>query len=249
MSKDDPLYFYKGKTMAKRKRRPTNQSTEQRHFELRTTKPLTYNQEKTFEAYEQGDNLVLHGYAGTGKTYISLYLALEEILGGSNLYNKVNIVRSVVSSRDIGFLPGGPKEKASVYEEPYIEICDDLFGRGDGYNILKMKNIVEFTTTSFLRGRTFTNSIVIIDEIQNMTFSELDTVMTRIGNNTKVIFCGDFRQSDLDKGKEKSGLIPFLQILKRMNTHFTYVEFDKNDIVRSGLVRDYIITKFEMEHA
>lgn len=238
--------------MAKRKRTPNNNNNnniQPKHFELRTIKPLTINQQRTFEAYEQGDNLVLHGYAGTGKTYISLYLALNEILNGSNQYNKVYIIRSVVSSRDIGFLPGGPKEKASVYEEPYMEICDDLFGRGDGYNILKMKNIIEFTTTSFLRGRTFKDAVVIIDEAANMSFHELDTIMTRMGDNTRVIFSGDFRQTDLNKGKEKSGLLPFMDILRRMHTHFTYVEFEKEDIVRSGLVRDYIITKTEMEYA
>jgi predicted ribonuclease YlaK len=254
LSSDDPLYFYKGQKMAKRKRtsnqnQSTNNSPKQGHFELRTIKPLTTNQEYTFQSYANGDNLVLHGYAGTGKTFISLYLALDQILNENGPYNKVFIIRSVVASRDIGYLPGGPKEKASVYEEPYMEICDDLFGRGDGYNILKMKNIVDFTTTSFLRGRTFKDAIVIIDEAANMTFHELDTIMTRMGDNTRVIFSGDFRQTDLNKGKEKSGLVDFMTILQRMNTHFTYVEFGKEDIVRSGLVRDYIITKTEMEYA
>ena len=215
------------------------------HFELRGIKALTPNQQKTFDAYAKGQNLVLHGFAGTGKTFISLYLALKEILTGNSTYDKIIIIRSVVPSRDIGFLPGNIKEKIKVYEEPYKEICDDLFGRGDGYDILKMKNMITFTTTSFLRGVTFNNAIVIVDELQNMTFPELDTVMTRLGDNSKVLFCGDFRQTDLVNERDKSGLTHFLNITKRMN-RFEYVEFEKQDIVRSGLVRDYIIKKTEM---
>ena len=215
------------------------------HFELRNVKPLTQNQEETFNAYDQGKNLVLHGYAGTGKSFISLYLALEEILSNSSDYTRVVIVRSVVPSRDMGFLPGNIKEKIRVYEEPYKEICDNLFGRGDGYDVLKTKRMVEFTTTSYLRGLTFNDSIVIVDELQNMQFSELDTVMTRLGDNSRVIFCGDFRQTDLNE-KYRVGLSKFINITKRMN-NFEYIDFKKEDIVRSGIVKDYIIKKTEME--
>lgn len=217
------------------------------HFELRRTEPLTSNQQKTFDSYHKGYNLVLHGYAGTGKTYISLFLSLKEVLAGTSIYDKIVIVRSVVPSRDIGFLPGSIKEKIRVYEEPYKEICDDLFGRGDGYEILKTKGLVAFTTTSFLRGTTFNNAIVIVDELQNMTFPELDTVMTRMGERSKIIFCGDFRQTDLTKENDKSGIKHFLNITKKMN-RFSYIEFDKTDIVRSGLVKEYIIKKTEMEY-
>ena len=217
------------------------------HFELRHIKPLTANQQETFKAYDEGKNLVLHGYAGTGKSFVSLYLALEEILDYKTPYNKVVIIRSVVPSRDMGFLPGSVKEKIKVYEEPYKEICDNLFGRGDGYDILKTKRLVEFTTTSYLRGLTFNDSIVIVDELQNMSFAELDTVMTRMGDNSRVMFCGDFRQTDLQE-KDRVGLMKFLNITKRMN-NFEYIEFGKQDIVRSGIVKDYIIKKTEMEHA
>jgi len=225
-----------------------NQDPVKSHFELRKITPLTPNQEKTFNAYNQGYNLILHGYAGTGKSYISLYLALKEILSGSQIYDKIVIVRSVVPSRDIGFLPGSIKDKIKVYEEPYKEICDNLFGRGDGYDVLKMKGLIEFTTTSFLRGTTFNNAIVIVDELQNMTFPELDTVMTRMGEKSKVMFCGDFRQTDLTKEAEKSGIKHFINITKKMS-RFEYVEFEKQDIVRSGLVKDYIIKRTEMEAA
>lgn len=234
--------------MAKRTKNIKNheQAATKNHFELRTIKPLTTNQNRTFESYNKGLNLVLHGYAGTGKSYISLYLALKEILTGNSVYDKIIIVRSVVPSRDIGFLPGNIKEKIKVYEEPYKEICDDLFGRGDGYDILKMKGMITFTTTSFLRGVTFNNAIVIVDELQNMTFPELDTVMTRLGDQSKVLFCGDYRQTDLVHERDKSGLKHFLNITKRMG-RFDFVEFEKQDIVRSGLVRDYIIKRTEME--
>lgn len=234
--------------MSKRKqlkKQDQQNAAKQNHFELRAVSPLTPNQQLTFDAYRKGMNLMLHGYAGTGKSYISLYLALQEMLSNQSIYDKVIIVRSVVPSRDIGFLPGSVKEKIRVYEEPYKEICDELFGRGDGYDILKMRGMIHFTTTSFLRGITFNNAIVIVDELQNMTFPELDTVMTRMGDHSKIMFCGDFRQTDLVKESEKSGLISFINITKRMNK-FAYIEFEKQDIVRSGLVRDYIIKRTEM---
>lgn len=247
--KGRPLFAYKGDKMSKRKVKRTqlqNQIQQNKnHFELRTIYPLTSNQQRTFDSYRDGQNLILHGYAGTGKSFISLYLALEEVLKGKSACDKIVIVRSVVPSRDMGFLPGNIKEKIKVYEEPYKEICDDLFGRGDGYDILKMKGLVEFTTTSYLRGVTFKNAIVIVDELQNMTFGELDTVMTRMGDDSKILFCGDFRQTDLSNDKDKSGLIRFINITRQMN-RFDYIEFDKEDIVRSGLVRDYIIRRTEM---
>jgi phosphate starvation-inducible protein PhoH len=244
---------HKGDDMSKRKQKQSNQNNNNNNnntlvknrFELRKISPLTTNQQKTFTSYNNGMNLVLHGFAGTGKSFISMYLGLEEIISGSTLYDKVVIVRSVVPSRDVGFLPGNIKEKIKVYEEPYREICNELFERGDAYDILKLRNVIEFTTTSYLRGLTFNNAIVIVDELQNMTFQELDTVMTRMGNQSRIIFCGDFRQTDLTHDRDKSGLMHFLNITKRMNK-FDYIEFEKNDIVRSGLVKDYIIKRTEL---
>lgn len=214
-------------------------------FELKKIHPLTKTQEHTFRSYYSDKNLMLHGYPGTGKTYVSLYLALKDVFLPTPKYDKIMVIRSIVPSRDIGFLPGSVKEKARVYEEPYKEICDSLFGRGDGYEILKMKNLVDFTTTSFLRGKTFNNTVVIVDEMQNMSGQELDTIMTRMGDNSKIIFCGDFRQSDLTD-KEKAGLFEFINITKRMNC-FEYIEFHKDDIVRSALVKEYIIAKTEYQ--
>jgi phosphate starvation-inducible protein PhoH len=224
--------------MSKKQKRPE-------HFSLRNVKPLNYAQQQVFDGWYADQHLMLHGVAGTGKTFLSLYLALKEILRNDSQYNQVIIIRSVVPSRDMGFLPGKIEEKAKVYEEPYREICDDLFGRGDGYDVLKMKKLVHFTTSSHLRGLTFKDSIVIVDEFQNMTFQELDTITTRIGDNCRVIFCGDFRQTDLQKEKEKSGLHTFLRILDDTK-YFERVEFGPDDIVRSGLVKQYILSKLEL---
>lgn len=211
-------------------------------FELKKIEPLTENQKLSFEQYDKGKNLMLHGIAGTGKSFISLYLALNEIMKGNGNYQRVVIVRSVVPTRDMGFLPGNNKEKAKVYEAPYYAICTELFGRGDAYEILKGKGLVEFISTSFIRGITLNNCIIIVDEIANMTLHELDSVITRVGKNCKIIFSGDFRQSDFTREHEKNGLIDFMKIINKMKS-FAFIDFNENDIVRSSMVKDYIIQK------
>lgn len=211
-------------------------------FRINDVDPLTENQKKAFEAFDRGKNLLLHGIAGTGKTFISMYLALSDVTSPIGNFKKVVIVRSVVPTRDMGFLPGNHKEKAMVYEAPYSIISSELFNRGDAYQILKQKNYVEFISTSFIRGTTLNDCVVIVDEVSNMTLHELDSVITRIGKNCRVIFSGDFRQSDLTKEQERNGLKDFMRILNNMRS-FEYVEFDENDIVRSGLVKEYIIAK------
>jgi len=215
------------------------------NFNLKNIEPLTENQKFSFEAYDQGKNLMLHGIAGTGKSFISLYLSLRQILAQNSQYKKVVIVRSVVPTRDMGFLPGNSKEKAKVYESPYYAICSELFGRGDAYEYLKNKNLVEFISTSFIRGITLNDCIVIVDEIANLTLHELDSVITRVGKNCKIIFCGDFRQSDFTRDQEKNGLNDFMRIIKRMRS-FEFVDFQREDIVRSKMVKDYIISKDEL---
>jgi phosphate starvation-inducible protein PhoH len=218
---------------------------QQRGLYIKHIEPLTDNQRKTFEAFSRDKNLLLHGSAGTGKSFISLYLSLLEVMEGHGDLHKVVILRSVVPTRDMGFLPGSAKEKAKVYEAPYSTICNELFERGDAYEILKTKNIVDFQTTSFVRGTTFNDCIVIVDEMQNMTYQELDSVITRIGENCRVVFSGDFKQSDLLKDSERNGLMTFMKILKKMNM-FENIEFTKEDIVRSKLVKSYIIAKEEL---
>lgn len=210
---------------------------------VRPIKPKTPTQEQVFETFFE-NHLLLHGTAGTGKTFITLYLALREILEYST-YRKIVIVRSAVQTRDQGFLPGNLDEKMSYYETPYRDIVNDLCGRGDAYDILKNKGCIEFMSTSFVRGLTIDNSIIIVDEIQNMTFSEIDSVVTRVGNNAKIAFCGDFRQSDLKKDRERSGIHDFMTIMKKMKG-VEHVEFTSIDIVRSGFVKQYILEKEEL---
>lgn len=206
------------------------------NLDLQQIEPLTQNQLKAFESER---NLVLHGVAGTGKTYISCYLAFDDMIKG--YYDKLVIVRSAVSTRDIGFLPGNESEKASVYEEPYKDICIELFQRGDAYSLLKAKGLVHFMTTSFIRGVTLRNATIIVDECQNMSFHELDSIITRIGEGCRVIFCGDFRQADLTK----NGLRDFIRVLKAMDS-FDLIDFEIKDIVRSEFVKEYIIAKTEL---
>lgn len=216
------------------------------NFRLKNIEPLTENQSKTFDYYSHDKNLMLHGIAGTGKSFISCYLAMRQLLDGDSRYKKLVIVRSVVPTRDMGFLPGNNKEKTKVYEAPYQAIFTELFGRGDAYEYLKQRGVVEFISTSFIRGITLNDCIVVVDEIANMTLHELDSVITRVGKNCKILFCGDFRQSDFTKDHEKSGLIDFMKILNRMKT-FEHVEFDENDIVRSAMVKEYIIAKSRLK--
>ena len=234
------------KRLSRKERRLQRQNgegvAEKLNFTLRDVIPLTENQKLTFEAYRNNKNLMLHGIAGTGKSYISLYLALNQILNTESVYKKIYIIRSIVPVRDMGFLPGTNKEKAKVYEAPYYAICSELFGRGDAYEYLKSKNMIEFMSTSFIRGTTLNDCIVIMDEMQNATFHELDSVVTRVGRDCKIIFSGDFTQSDFTNDKDRMGITQFIKIIKNIRS-FKFVEFNKNDILRSDLVRDYIIEK------
>ena len=215
---------------------------------FRNVKPYTFTQEEAFKAFMSGGNLMLHGIAGTGKTFIAMYLALKEIQRYSLEYDKVIIIRSGVPSRDLGYLPGSVEEKAAVYEAPYESIASFLYDRGDAYQILKSHGQVEFMTTSFLRGITFERCIVIVDEIQNMTYSELATIITRMGDHSRIIFCGDFRQTDLFRTKEKEGLHHFMRIIEKMQ-EFSFHEFNASDIVRGQLVRSFIIEEMQYRDA
>lgn len=213
-------------------------------LKLKRIEPLTDNQDRMFESYLAGQNLLLHGVAGTGKTFISLYLALRDVVEEYDDKTKVVIVRSIVPTRDMGFLPGNQKEKSKVYEAPYYAICNELFGRGDAYDVVKNKNHVEFLSTSFIRGTTLSDCIVVVDECQNLTFHELDSIITRIGDNCRVIFCGDFRQTDLWREGEKKGILDFIKVVRNMKS-FDLIEFNEEDIVRSELVKEYILSKLK----
>lgn len=218
-------------------------------FSMNTVQPKTKNQSKMFDSYYAGKMIAALGSAGSGKTFVAMYLALKDILE-NNEYKQVLIVRSAVQTRDQGFMPGSLKEKEAHYETPYIDITNALFGRGDAYQILKQKNQVKFMTSSFVRGLTFDNMIVIVDECQSMTEHELSSIITRVGENSKIIFCGDTRQDDLATTKNRadvSGLVKFTKVLRAMK-EFDIINFTTDDIVRSGLVKSYLIAK-ELEEA
>ena len=219
--------------------------------QLNQIKPVTDSQKLVFDTWKQGQNQFLFGCAGTGKTFVSLYLALSEVLRNETPYDKVIMVRSLIPTREIGFLPGDEEDKAALYQVPYSNMMQFMFEQPNEqsfetlYNRIKAQGSYYFLSTSFLRGLTFDNSIIIVDECQNLNFHELDTIITRVGQDSKIIFCGDFSQSDLTKTNERNGLMDFLQILQEME-EFNCVEFNIGDIVRSGFVRNYLIQKTKL---
>ena len=219
--------------------------------DLVVIKPITENQKVIFDTWKKGQNQFLFGAAGTGKTFVSLYLALQDVMDLKKPYDKVILVRSLIPTREIGFLPGDEEDKSALYQVPYQNMVQFMFKMPNEtafnslYPKLKAQSSLYFLSTSFLRGLTFDNSIIIVDECQNLNFHELDTIITRIGQDSKIIFCGDFAQSDLQRTNEKNGLHDFLRILEEMK-EFNCTEFTIGDIVRSGFVRSYLINKTKM---
>ena len=215
-------------------------------------KPLTDTQRTLFDAYKDGKNIFAYGCAGTGKTFITLYNALREVLDPTSPYEKVYIVRSLVATREIGFLPGDHDDKSYLYQTPYSNMVKYMFGLPTNeqfdmlYGNLKGQETISFLSTSFIRGTTFDNCILLVDECQNLNFHELDSIVTRVGDNTKIMFCGDAIQTDLTKTHEKNGIIDFMKIMEAMTDDFKLIEFTISDIVRSGLVRNYIIAKMNL---
>jgi phosphate starvation-inducible protein PhoH len=229
------------------KKQEIKQKTSIQASDLKAITPLTKNQSIFFEKFDNDEKLfMLHGVAGTGKTYIALYKAFKDILSTPFRKRKVIIVRSAVQARDIGHLPGDEIEKNKVYQILYEEICFSLFNRYDAFTKLEEQGAVQFITTSFIRGVTFDNSVIIVDECQNLNDAELNTIMTRVGTNSKIIFCGDFRQTDLYKKNDMSGLKKFIGIISLMES-FNLVEFGVEDIVRSDLVKQYILARLKYE--
>ena len=219
--------------------------------DLAVIKPVTDSQQTVFDTWKEGKNQFLFGCAGTGKTFISLYLALQQVLKNETSYDKVIVVRSLIPTREIGFLPGDEEDKAALYQVPYANMMQFMFEQPNEqafsmlYDRIKAQGSFYFMSTSFLRGLTFDNSIIIVDECQNLNFHELDTIITRVGQDSKIFFCGDFGQSDLTKMNERNGLMDFLQILHEME-EFNCTEFNIGDIVRSGFVRSYLIQKTKL---
>ena len=212
--------------------------------------PITNNQKRLFESYAEDKHLVAYGTAGTGKTFISLYNALADVLDESTPYEKIYLVRSLVSTREIGFLPGDHEDKADIYQIPYKNMVKYMFQMPTDadfemlYGNLKAQETIKFWSTSFIRGTTLDNAIVIVDEFQNLNFHELDSIITRVGENSRIIFCGDASQTDLVKTNDRNGIHDFLNILRKMPS-FDIIEFGIDDIVRSGLVKEYIIAKLD----
>ena len=214
-------------------------------------KPITDNQKFVFAEYDKGQNLFLYGAAGTGKTFVSMYLALQQVLDPSTPYECVYIVRSAVPTKEIGFLPGDEEDKTALFQVPYQNMVQFMFEQASDtafsmlYDRLKVQGSIMFLTTSFLRGITLDNAIIIVDECQNLNFHELDTIMTRVGQDSKIIFSGDFFQTDLSKNGEKEGMGVFMNIINNMEEFSVTIEFNIGDIVRSGLVRSYLINKIK----
>ena len=221
------------------------------HTNLVNIKSITDNQKVVFDSWKKGKNQFLFGAAGTGKTFISLFLALRDVLDLKKPYDKVVLVRSLIPTREIGFLPGDEEDKAALYQVPYQNMVQFMFEMQNEqqfnnlYDKLKSQGTLYFLSTSFLRGLTFDNTVIIVDECQNLNFHELDTIITRVGQDSKIIFCGDFDQTDLVKQNERNGLHDFLRILEEME-EFNCIEFTIGDIVRSGFVRSYLINKIKL---
>ena len=218
---------------------------------MREIEPLTDNQKSLFSSYESGKNLVAYGAAGTGKTFITLYNALCDVLDQSSPYDKIYIVRSLVATREIGFLPGDHEDKSSLYQIPYKNMVKYMFQMPSDadfemlYGNLRAQDTISFWSTSFIRGTTLDKAIILVDEFQNLNFHELDSIMTRVGADSKIMFCGDATQSDLIKQNERNGIIDFMRVLRLMSS-VDLIEFGVDDIVRSGLVKEYILAKMEL---
>lgn len=208
---------------------------------LRRIHPKTAAQRLVVEAFDNDKNLILHGCAGTGKTFLALYLALNAMLNGHGP-KPVVIIRSVVPVRDIGHMPGRLNEKISLYEATYQGIVSEICDKS--YELLKQNGYIDFTSTSYLRGMTYRDCTIIVDECQNMSEAEIHTVMTRVGEGCRVIFCGDFFQKDYMK--ESSGINTLLKIASKMRS-FEIIQFSKEDVVRSGFVREYLFSRLELE--
>ena len=218
---------------------------------LRDIEALTPNQQKLFDAYAEDKHLVAYGAAGTGKTFITLYNALRDVLDQETPYEKIYIVRSLVATREIGFLPGDHEDKSTLYQLPYKAMVKYMFEMPTEadfemlYGNLKAQDTIDFWSTSFIRGTTFDKSIIIVDEYQNLNYHELDSIMTRVGQDSKIMFCGDATQSDLIRENERNGIVDFMRILRLMSS-MEVIEFGVEDIVRSGLVKEYILAKLEL---
>lgn len=210
--------------------------------------PLTENQKLLFGYYDQNKNIFAHGVPGSGKTFCLLYKALKEVLDERTPYEKIYVIRSLVQTREIGFMPGGEDDKKSLFEIPYKNMVKYMFQMPSDvdfemlYGNLKSQNTISFWCTSFIRGITLDNCIIIVDEAQNCSAHESFSVISRCGEDTKIMFSGDIEQSDLVRVSEKTGIVDFMKVIAAMPS-FETIEFGVDDIVRSPLVKEFVIAK------
>lgn len=207
--------------------------------DIKHWKPKTANQKKIVTEYHADQNICATGSVGTGKTFVAIALAMQDVLDGSQLVDKLMVIRSCVPTRDSGFIPGNMDEKCAPYEEPYEDIVNEIFEYHLAWDDLKTLGYIEFRPTTYLRGLTWNNAVILIDEPQNMNFSELMSVVTRAGINSKIIMCGDTNQVDLNPRKEESGYDDWLKIAETIKL-FSIIDFVAADIVRCPLVKEII---------
>lgn len=197
---------------------------------------LNESQTRCLSDWLSGNNLFLTGAAGSGKTWIAIYLSLLALMNREQ--SDLIIVRSLVPTRNIGFLPGGVADKAQPYMEIYepiiLEALSAFVSKNNNRDVMKTR--VHFENTSFLRGKTWDNSVILVDEIQNLNVHELHTVMTRVGKNSRIIACGDFFQTDIPKSQSCHD---FMETAVAQLNLFSQVNFYSDDVVRSDFVKEW----------
>lgn len=213
--------------------------------DLISFKPITERQKDFFNAFYSNIPVIIQdGPAGTGKSIVSIYCALSKVLSSDSGYERLIVIRSAVETRSQGFLPGTKEEKEEVFELPYIDIMSRITNYKNSYGMMKSLGYYEFMTTSHLRGTTFDNCIIVVDEAQNADIEELATIFTRIGKNSMIIVCGDTNQNDLFRKREKSGFEDFKKIINNMSIDTSAtITYTFDDIVRSKLVKEFIISR------
>lgn len=205
-----------------------------------TIKPKTLNQQKLVYSVSQNDLVFALGPAGTGKTYISVALAVKALK--NKQVKKIIITRPAVEAGEtLGFLPGDLKEKLDPYLRPIYDALFDMIP-GEKLRYYMENNVIEIAPLAYMRGRTLNNAFILLDEAQNTTPMQIKMFLTRMGPQSKVIITGDVSQIDLPK-KQKSGLIEATQILKDVEG-IGFVELSGKDVVRHKIVKD-IITAYD----
>jgi phosphate starvation-inducible PhoH-like protein len=209
------------------------QSGKQRNFGKKLLAPKTVNQRRYLEAIERNDLVFGIGPAGTGKTYLAVAMAISALIGKQ--VSRIILTRPAVEAGErLGFLPGTLQEKVDPYLRPLYDALYDML-EGERVEKLLERNVIEVAPIAFMRGRTLSDSFIILDEAQNSTPEQMKMVLTRQGINSKMVVNGDVTQIDLPAGR-RSGLIDATEILKGVQG-ISFVQFDEKDVVRHSLVQ------------